>query len=109
MLYGKDRSKSNPIPYRLYPKEATPSAPTPLVPSSSVPAAAILQPRSFKQHQADVRAHNPVNLLAASKAEDPARFPKNLRIQNFVDSREKWVGVPTGKTRSVLMRVIRRH
>lgn len=108
MLFGKDRFKSNPIPYRLYP-EAAHAAPLPLVSASSVPAGAVVRPKSYKALLAEAAAENPVAMLAASRVQQPERFPPNLRIQSFVDSREKWVGVPTGRTRSALMRVIRRH
>lgn len=108
MLYGKDRFKSNPIPYPLYPRVRQ-DVSLPLVPASSVPAAALVRPKSYKALVAEAAAHNPVAMLATYAAEQPGRFPKNLRIQSFVDSREKWVGVPSGRTRSAIMRVIRRH
>lgn len=108
MLYGKDRYKSNPIPYPLYPRVRQ-EVSLPIVPASSIPQAALVQPKSYKALVAEQAAANPVAMLATYAQEQPTRFPKNLRIQSFVDSREKWVGVPSGRTRTAIMRVIRRH
>jgi hypothetical protein len=108
MLFGKDRYKSNPIPYTLYP-QIRQEVSLPLLPASSVPASAIVRPKTYKALVAEAAAANPVAMLATYAQEQPTRFPKNLRIQSFVDSREKWKGVPSGRTRSAIMRVIRRH
>ncbi|CED83722.1 beta and beta-prime subunits of dna dependent rna-polymerase [Phaffia rhodozyma] len=106
-IYGKTKYLPNPIPYRLYPKIRNPVN-LPLLPRSTVPNHAIVEPKTYVQARTESLAYSPAKMLAARQASSPETFPPNLRIQNWVDSREAWGNVPRAN-RKLLMGIARRH
>jgi hypothetical protein len=105
-IYGVVGKKAmNPIPYALLPHLPSHQSPSiPLLPRSSVPAAAVVQPRSRAQVRAEFQAQSPVVMMLDHVAKG-GRLPGNVRLQNWVDKREEWVGIGKERKEGLLKRM----